>query len=831
MSITGNGGGDVLWAFNTDSQGAVVAGADLRVTGTLRVAGSSTLEGGMSAPSVTATTLNASTLSVSGSSTLGSVKATSVILSDGLDASGIVAVNGNGLDSGLGRGFRFWGAGSSSYAMYMAQSGSGKSASGGIAATGGLAGTPSAFSSYAIRTRMTNDTTRGFILENSAEECAFSVRSDGHAYVRQSLSVNDLDCRGNITVNGAFPTGPPGAQGPPGDTGPAGAQGLQGETGVVDLTLLNAKADKSNPTFTGTVNCPSAAFVQFANVSLSTILGTKADLSYVDAADSALTTSKASVSYVDTAIGLCSTKSYVDSAIAQKFNNGYANSVNITACTLSDSFIVDTDNVSGEIEVQCTPAYNVEEITNELTKTTPWFSNATTPNANGVWPTTPWTITSRLNNNAAFNAINGTSVWTSSAAQSETTANVNEWWRIQFPAAVKIASYSWTNGGGRSLGFPGVWTLQYSNDGISFTIAGSYTAGTFQETGEKSTYAVDNYHPAATHWRLVITQIRSSGWVCTLSGIVFNTIGIFGAPTFLSARSTDFNTFKIIIVDLSGASVSMLNTTATWKFNVMITKGGKVVCAGNYQFSRNATTGFGVVTKISPTNSTVISVSSVENPSAQPDVVYPTPIGTILCNAGFVIPIGYLKCDGAAISRTTYANLYGIIGILWGVGDGTTTFNLPDLQDRFLRMTGPLGGEVGTKQVDITRTHTHTASSTNAGEHGHSSTIASGGSHAHTASSSSAGNHNHVIKQVSNFLFGNSAGSIFKTISQGYAQGDLTNDAGAHSHGITVASGGSHSHALTINNALGHTHPIKVDATGSTETRPVCATVNYVIKY
>lgn len=46
---------------------------------------------------------------------------------------------------------------------------------------------------------------------------------------------------------------------------------------------------------------------------------------------------------------------------------------------------------------------------------------------------------------------------------------------------------------------------------------------------------------------------------------------------------------------------------------------------------------------------------------------------------------GWLECNGAAISRTTYATLYAAIGTAWGAGDGSTTFNIPDFRGEFLR--------------------------------------------------------------------------------------------------------------------------------------------------
>lgn len=58
--------------------------------------------------------------------------------------------------------------------------------------------------------------------------------------------------------------------------------------------------------------------------------------------------------------------------------------------------------------------------------------------------------------------------------------------------------------------------------------------------------------------------------------------------------------------------------------------------------------------------------------------------GTVLPYAGPVAPGGYLLCDGAAVSRTTYAQLFSYIGETWGSGDGSTTFNVPDFRGRVL---------------------------------------------------------------------------------------------------------------------------------------------------
>ena len=58
------------------------------------------------------------------------------------------------------------------------------------------------------------------------------------------------------------------------------------------------------------------------------------------------------------------------------------------------------------------------------------------------------------------------------------------------------------------------------------------------------------------------------------------------------------------------------------------------------------------------------------------------PAGTIVAFGGSTVPTGYLACADAAVSRTTFARLFAVIGTSYGVGDGSGNFNLPDLRDR-----------------------------------------------------------------------------------------------------------------------------------------------------
>ena len=110
--------------------------------------------------------------------------------------------------------------------------------------------------------------------------------------------------------------------------------------------------------------------------------------------------------------------------------------------------------------------------------------------------------------------------------------------------------------------------------------------------------------------------------------------------------------------------------------------------------------------------------------SAQPPASI-VPAGIIEPFAGTTVPEGYLICDGSAVDRTTYATLFGVIGTTFGAGDGSTTFNLPDLGGRVplgVSSTHLLGSTGGSETVTLTESelpaHVHEVP-----QHGHANTI------------------------------------------------------------------------------------------------------------
>lgn len=84
-----------------------------------------------------------------------------------------------------------------------------------------------------------------------------------------------------------------------------------------------------------------------------------------------------------------------------------------------------------------------------------------------------------------------------------------------------------------------------------------------------------------------------------------------------------------------------------------------------------------------------------ENVSGRPDLSALIPPGTIIHYAGRTVPSGWLICNGANVSRTDYAALFAAIGTIYGAGNGSTTFGLPNLDGRFLEGT-TYTGSVGT---------------------------------------------------------------------------------------------------------------------------------------
>lgn len=217
------------------------------------------------------------------------------------------------------------------------------------------------------------------------------------------------------------------------------------------------------------------------------------------------------------------------------------------------------------------------------------------------------------------------------------------------------------------------------------------------------------------------------------------------------------------------------------------------------------------------------------------------PTGAVVPFGGSTVPAGFLLCNGQAVSRETYAGLFTVIGTTYGAGDGSTTFEVPDLRQRFPlgkstsgtgSVLGEAGGAIDHTHTQPTHTHSgpsHTHSNPNtssAGSHAHSQgNTGSGGSHSHGAGTMATGGSNN------NGTVSSSGGSVRPLANHTHNITGTTTSAGSHSHSNpNTASGGSHSHTQGSTGAsgTGQTGASGGDTTGS--ANPPYLTVNYLIR-
>ncbi|CAK0779044.1 putative Tail fiber protein [Gammaproteobacteria bacterium] len=158
------------------------------------------------------------------------------------------------------------------------------------------------------------------------------------------------------------------------------------------------------------------------------------------------------------------------------------------------------------------------------------------------------------------------------------------------------------------------------------------------------------------------------------------------------------------------------------------------------------------------------------------DTVHILPAGLIAPYGGAAAPDGWLLCDGTAVSRSTYAALFTAISTTYGVGNGSTTFNLPDLRGRFPlgKAAAGTGSTLGGTGGALDHTHTGPSHSHTLSSHTHDMS-----SHTHTLSA-----HTHTMKNHTHSLN-----------SHVHAVGGHYHELG-HGGTLAVASGGSHTHDM-----------------------------------
>lgn len=198
------------------------------------------------------------------------------------------------------------------------------------------------------------------------------------------------------------------------------------------------------------------------------------------------------------------------------------------------------------------------------------------------------------------------------------------------------------------------------------------------------------------------------------AGMRFNTIHTQSAAlTGALTVGTNATVGGAIVVTGTGSVTGNLSTagnlSSTSSRTSVSTATGALVLSGGAGIAGNLHVGGTIVTPTMPSgtsNTAVATTAFVQTNSL--------PTGSLMMWPTVTAPTGYLLCNGTAISRTTYAALFAIIDTTFGVGDNSTTFNLPNYNNRVPVGAGGLyavGASGGSKDA-VTVSHTHTATST-----------------------------------------------------------------------------------------------------------------------
>ena len=185
------------------------------------------------------------------------------------------------------------------------------------------------------------------------------------------------------------------------------------------------------------------------------------------------------------------------------------------------------------------------------------------------------------------------------------------------------------------------------------------------------------------------------------------------ANNLLKIRNSANNGW-LTLGDLTDANNLGLATKASPTFSGTVTSGGDIVMSGTGSLQLPTGT-----TAQRPTPATGdirfnTSLTQFEgyNGSAWGEIANGVPAGSVFSFATSTVPSGYLECNGAAVSRSTYASLFSSISTTWGVGDGSSTFNLPDLRGQFVRGWDNSAGvdsgrSFASSQSDQNKAHNH----------------------------------------------------------------------------------------------------------------------------
>lgn len=204
--------------------------------------------------------------------------------------------------------------------------------------------------------------------------------------------------------------------------------------------------------------------------------------------------------------------------------------------------------------------------------------------------------------------------------------------------------------------------------------------------------------------------------------------------------------------------------------------------------------------------------------SSVPAVNTIMPAGTIVQTARATAPDFWLLCNGSAISRTTYATLYNAIGTQYGSGDGSTTFNIPDLRGRVAVGPDAMGG------TSAGRVNTYNLLGQSSGEQNHTLTWQELAKHTHPGSTADTNN------GLGGSIIWHGAGT--RTFMAG-SSGIVSNGTARASYPTLPAQAGTVNSYDTANFNVNHGHTVTVASDGNDQAHnnmQPYINLNYMIK-
>ena len=229
---------------------------------------------------------------------------------------------------------------------------------------------------------------------------------------------------------------------------------------------------------------------------------------------------------------------------------------------------------------------------------------------------------------------------------------------------------------------------------------------------------------------------------------------------------------------------------------------------------------------VTPTHTVINAVPGrLDALEARPDGI----LGEIRMYGGAAAPSKWLLCQGQTVSRTTYAALFAVLGTAYGSGDGSTTFRIPDLRDRFPKgANGNLGTSGGSTSATTSSAGSHSHGGTTGGT---ALTLAQMPSHTHTGTTNNTALTGTFgpFRQALNSPDASATG-VFSLGSE-FGSADAANGSrttrsinmdASHTHTFTTnatGEGAAHTHSIGSDGA--HTHTVTVD--------PPFVSVNFMI--